>query len=289
MKKRMAIMLAALMVSALISMPVMAEEADMAGTWYVQSMEMDGTQMDASVLALMGISYTLDLNEDGTAVLAMGEQKLEGTWDEEGLNTGANIVPLELVDGELKIDQNGGVMIFSREAAEAEEFSMAPVVENPELSDFNGNWNAVTFVTLGVPLPIKLSAATDINLQIQDGAVAYTEMIYDLNNNSELTETIEKEFTATLGDDGTLFVDFSDEHVLINIVGGASGIRLTLHEDGTISGDIPELLETMEMLAAMSQESENTDAEAAAEEEGSSDGSSGGELLSSYFVFEKAE
>lgn len=289
MKKRIVLLLAAMMVSALISVPVMAEEADLAGTWYALSMEQDGMQMDASVLAAMGMSITMTLNEDGTAVLAMGDQETECTWEGQTLITEANELPMELNDGELTIDQNGAIMIFSKEAPEITEFSMAPAVEDPELSDFNGSWNTVTYVMLGIPMPIKLGASTEINLQIEDGKVAYTEMIYDLNtSSSEPTETIEKEFTATLEDGGILFVDFNEETVLSHILSGSSGIRLTLHEDGKLSGEIPELTETMEMFAAMSQGEENTDAEAA-DEAGSSGGSSSGEALSAYLVFEKAE
>jgi len=296
MKKLISLLLAVILVSALISVPVMAAQEDLAGTWYAHSIESDGTMMEGSLLASLGMVVTLTLNEDGTAVLSMAGQEIECTWEGETLILNESPVPIELTDGELKIEPNGSAIIFGKTAPEAADVSLAPVVENPELSDFDGTWNAVTYFAMGFPLPMKLSTATDCSLQIKDGAVAYTELNYDLNDTSEPINTIEKEFTAALGDDGTLFVDFNDEKVLVNIVPGSSGIRLTLHEDGKLTGDIPELTETMQMLSGASQAGENTDAQAAdasdapSDAEGSSGGSSsGGESMSAYIIFEKAE
>jgi len=297
MKKRIALLLAALMIASLISVPVMAAEANLAGTWYAQSMEMDGTAVDGSTMASMGMSFTLTLNEDGTAVLSMNDQEKECTWEGSTLIVNEEPAQMELVDGTIRIEINGAALVFGKEAPSAASVSLAPAVQNPELSDFNGTWNAVTYFAMGIPLPIKIGMSMEFCFRIEDGAVAFTQMDYDLNNNSELTGTIEKEFTATLNDDGTLFVDFNgEEDILKNIYPGGSGMRLTLHEDGQMTGEIPEMTEAMELLAAMSQAQENTDAEAAdaadapAEEESASDGSSsGGEAMSAYIIFEKAE
>ena len=59
MKKRIALLLAALMIASLISVPVMAAEANLAGTWYAQSMEMDGTADMLSALYMLWVQeYT---------------------------------------------------------------------------------------------------------------------------------------------------------------------------------------------------------------------------------------
>ena len=287
MKRKIAICIAAIMAAALIYVPVMADGEDLAGTWYAQSMEQDGSIIDGSVMAAMGMSVTLTLNEDGTAALSMADQENTCTWEGTSLIMEDHTVPMEVADGTLTIDQNGAKMVFTKEPPKAADTSLAPVIENPELSDFDGTWNAVTYYAFGLPLPIKISMGSDFTMVIKEGNVAYTERIYDLNNNSKLTETIEKEFTAKLDENGTLFVDFNGEEVLKNVVPGSSGIRLTLHEGDTLSGEIPELTETMEMIAAMSQGDENSEAETA---EGSSDGSSSGDMeMSAYIIFEKAE
>ena len=272
-----------------------AEDDDLIGTWYVLRMEQDGQTMDASVMASMGMEITAQFNEDGTGIISMAGQEIEGTFADGVFYKDDQEIPLVITDGLLEIENGGAKMVFSHEKPDT-TFSLAPVVEDPAPEDFEGVWSATTCMEFGIPMPISMMGEV-ISMEIKDGAVLYTESTFDLNAPDEVESAIEKEFTAEFQPDGTLYVDFDGESVMNNILSGPTGIYLTLHEDGKLSGEIPELTETMELLASMSAESENGEAEEAesadsvdAGDEGTSDGSSpGGMSTDAYILFEKAE
>lgn len=327
MKRFIAVMIAVLMLAmtAFAGTAMADGEGDLAGVWYVQSMIQDGMEVDASFIVSMGMSITLTLNEDGTASMEMtGQDKQEGTWTSDG-TTGTIAFASEIpftVDGEtivmtqpnleLEEGQTAPVMVFGREEPKAE--SMAPAVEGAKLSDFNGTWNATSIMTFGFPLPLAAMGG-EITMTLDEGKAAVNVVTRDLENHGEIKDTMEKEFTAEMTDEGTLYVDFGGDDILSAIQMQGSGIYLTLHEDGRLSGEIPEVTEAMKEMQAMSEESANQAAEQAesaepaegeaadAEEpavsvEGDSSGeagdsgesaSSGGESMEMYLIFEKAE
>ena len=287
MKKIIALLAACLMIMTMITGFTMAAEEDVVGTWYAQSMEQDGQKVDASILASLGMDIVITLDEDGTATMKMAGQEMTGTWSDGTIVFNDSPTQFELVDGQMKMGMNGAELILGKEPPEAMDVNLAPAVENPELSDFNGTWNAAAYVTMGMPLPLNMMG-TELSLDIKDGKAAYKEKTFDLNN-PEDTNEIEKEFSAKLDDDGTLFVDFDGEEVLSLVAPGSSGIRLTLHEDGRISGEIPEVTEAMKMFAESSSGDENENAEGAEGTEGDSSSSSGESMLDVYIIFLKAE
>lgn len=299
MKKLITILAAVMLTAALTGTAIASEAGDLAGTWYLATMVQDGMEVDASVVASMGMNITVTLNEDGTAIMDMSGSATEGTWTPDGgLQVEENPIPLQLVDGNLVIEQGNVKMVLSKEPPEIKTFTLAPAVENPQLGDFNGTWKSTLYQFMGISMPIKL-AGTEFSFTIQDGSVKYSETTYDMENNFAVLDTIEKEFSAKQAEDGTLFIDFAGEEVLSKLSPGCSGINLTLRQDGVLTGTIPELEEQMAQLAAMSAESataENAEAEAPGTDvqpaEGDSAGSSGGSSgadLSVFFVFEKAE
>jgi len=303
-KRLIAAVTALLMFMVVFSGMAGASETEQAGTWYLASGQQNGMNMDASLLSAMGMNMTLVLNEDGTAVMNMSGTEQQGAWDEEKSVLMFNEVeiPYEIKDGTLQISQEDGAMIFSREKPEVKPVELAPEVSDPQPGDFNGTWKAVTYVAMELPLPLKMMGS-DFTLTISDGVAHYQELIYDMNDNFAVTETIEHDFTATPDENGTLTIDFAGEAVLSKIAPGAGSIILTLHEDGQLTGTVPELDEQMEMLKGMSAQMQNAAAEAAenneaaegaseggeAASEGGSSGDSAGKDLSVYFILEKAE
>lgn len=312
MKKMIAKLIAAVMLISTVSAgAVMADgEEDLIGTWYLQSLQMEEQTIDASLIAAMGAEMTLTLNEDGTASMTMGapsidNQEKKGTWTSDGSAvTMAFVNDLDeeseivfMVEGEsLTLDQGGQIGIFGKEPPEAAA-ALAPAVENPELGDFDGTWNAASYAMFGLPVPISVLGA-ELSMTIEDGQVQITAVTKDLNS-GEATETLTQESSAELKEDGTLFVVLEDEAVLEALQMQGSGIYLTLHEDGRMTGEIPEMVELMKQLSEMSAESESTQAqdaetaepaENAAEGESEGDsGSSGEEAMDMYLIFEKAE
>ena len=331
MKKILAILIAAVLALSTCGVALAEEAADSpVGVWYLQSMEQqEGMQMDATVLSSMGMTLTLTLNEDGTAVMNMSGTEQEGTWTEDGtLNFGETPLTFSVEDGQLQFEQNGSKAVFGPEPAETKTYEITPAVTDPALEDFNGNYKAVIYYAMGMQLPMNV-LGVDFSLDIQDGKVAFTETDYDRENGYAVSGTVEKEFTAEVAEDGTLFVDFAGEEVLTALNLPVSGIHLTLHEDGLVTGNIPEIDQQMkeqtEQLQAMSEASqaegetaESAEGESPAEEaegespeavqeagefaeaegegasegdsEGGSSGSSSGSMdFTTYFIFEKAE
>lgn len=295
MKKLTALMAAFVMMFALITGSAMASEEDLTGIWYCELMEQDGQVVDGATMASMGMVTTVTLNEDGSAVLSMSGVDTEGTWTDGAIEINGNSVPFEINDGKMTIGDTENTMILGREEPVPVDLTMAPAVEDPELSDLNGTWNVTSYVTMGLSLPLKIVSGIDVSIVFQDGTAVYKETDYDTETHTEVTGTIELEIPAEIDEDGTIFLDFGGEKALESISPGASGIRLTLHEDGRISGEIPELNETLEMLKGYSEAAQNESAEEAegteADEEGGSSGgsSSGEEMFTAFFIFEKAE
>lgn len=295
MKKLTVLLAAFVMIFALITGAAMASEEDLTGIWYCELMEQDGQVVDGATMASMGMLGTITLNEDGSAVLSMSGVDTEGTWTDGAIEINGNSVPFEINDGKMTIGDAENTMILGREEPVPVDLTMAPAVEDPELSDFNGTWNVTGFVTMGLSLPLRIVSGIDVSIDFQDGTAVYKETDYDTETHTEVTGTIELEISAEIDEDGTIFLDFGGEEALASISPGASGIRLTLHEDGRISGEIPELNETMEMLKGYSEAAQNESAEEAegteADAEGGSSGgsSSGEEMFTAFFIFEKTE
>ena len=305
MKKTIAVLLAVFVMtmSVFAGLTFAAENEDLIGEWHIKSAIMDGTEVDASILSLIGMDMILTLNEDGSATMDMMSEIQEGTWTGAGtegtLSFGeeGNEIPFTVEDETLTIEQEGQSMVFGKDAAQFSGVDLAPAVTDAKAEDFNGVWNATTYVMFGIPLPIA-TYGVEITLTIEDGKAAVSEVLKDMSNNSEVTDTIEFEFATQMQDDGTLYVDFGGEPVLDQIGGmEASGVNLTLHEDGRLSGHIPEADEALASLAELSETVENTNAEEAepdteaadTEADGSSSGDSSSLSLEMYLILEKAE
>ena len=299
MKRITAIICAAVMLAASVfaGTAFAAEKEDIAGTWYISKMVQSGIEMDASSIAAMGMNMILTLNEDGTAVMEMSgslEEAEEGTWSfEDGIIDFGAEMTYTFEDGLLSLAQDDALIVFSREAAEAAAVSLAPAVADPKAEDFEGDWNANYYVAMGISMPLVMGGVK-ISVTIKDGKAFLHEEIIDLNNGGEITESKDMEFDATLEDDGTLYIDFNGEDVLDAIGMEASGVNLTMHEDGRISATSPEINEAIEALAALAAEvsaSSEEDAQAAQTEESEETGESdsGSYSLEMYLILEKAE
>ena len=297
MKRIIAIISAAVMLTASVfaGTALAAEKEDIVGTWYIQSMKQGEIEMDASTLAAMGMNMTITLNEDETAVMdATGSESQEGTWSfEKSTITFGNEVPFTIEDGQLILDQDGSTAVLGKEPAEAADTSLAPAVTDPKPEDFEGDWIGTTYAAFGIPLPLSLMGV-GITVTIKDGKAFLHEDIIDLNNNGEVTESKDMEFDTELQEDGTLYIDFNGEDVLSQLGMDASGVNLTLHEDGRISATSPEIIETLAMLAQLSEEinaetEDDPEAAPAEETEDTGDSDSDSYSMEMYLILEKAE
>ena len=275
-KTILAILIAAAMM--VTTLYVGADEENLEGVWYVESISQDGQTLDGTALSAMGMNMVLTLNSDGTATLdAMGTKNV-GTWTADGtINLNDSDVPYTFEDGALTLEQDGQVVKFSRESAETEPFTLAPAVENPELIDYDGEWKAVLMVSAGIQIPMDV-VSSDIVLSIEEGKVILAKSIIDQTNGGELLDTMEVECDSELTEDGTLHVDFNGADVFRNYdFTICKDMNLTLHEDGKMSGAIPDM-----------DNGESSGESAAVQNESADDTTDGEEdVPGTYLVFER--
>lgn len=275
-KTILAIMIATVMMAT--AMCVGASEENLEGVWYLGNISQDGQTLDADILSSMGMNMVLTLNSDGTATLDAMGTKNEGFWTADGtININDSDVPYTLQDGNLILEQDGQVMKFSREAAETDAFSLAPAVENPELNDFDGEWKAVLMVSVGIQIPMDM-VSSDISLVVENGKVILSKSIVDQTNGGEVLETMEVECDSDFIEDSELYVDFDGADVFRNYqLEKCEGMYLTLHEDGKMSGVLPDM------------DSGESSGESSADQNESADDTTDGEedVLGTYLVFER--
>ncbi len=171
------------------------------GLWYGISM-FDGT--DTYDLAAMGLDVTLELRDDGTAVLNMGGEAEEVTWqgDDSGLTIDTMAFTLQ-ADGSLLMEEDGMSMTFSQEE---------PVATVPTESDLTayasylGTWYC--------------------NL-VEDGDMKINPADWDMS------------ITLTLNEDGSALIATDDDMQSLSWRASEDGILVdtilvTMQEDGTL-------------------------------------------------------
>ena len=210
----------------------MAETTDYLGTWYLNEMTMG----DASFApAAMGMDLTMEIKEDGTAVLtAPSEEEAEqaATWTLDGETLTVTVdgedMTLTLQDGALKGEQGGMGMCFGREKVEAEVYEPAAVVEDAVEADYAGTWKSKYMEMKGNYIQASMFSM-DLTAVI-DGATMTLDGMYVFEN-----ATMESAFSG-----GALTHEGGDDEMY-------AGITAQLLEDGTMkltfdTGDEPLIL-----------------------------------------------
>ncbi len=112
MKKIVALTLVLVMVLALCACGGGSKTA--AGTWKLTGMTQDG-QDYSQYLSMLGMEITMVLNDDGTGTMeAMGE-KVDVTWDANGITSQGETISYTLDGDKLIMAQDGAEMIFTRQ------------------------------------------------------------------------------------------------------------------------------------------------------------------------------
>lgn len=175
MKKLISLILIVCMACMLI--PAMAE--GVTGTWYLVEMVANGATINP---AEMGMTWTMVLNEDGTAdnrMEMMGEvQEKSGTWALDGDTVTVTIddspAAFQLTDGKLVIDMDGQTAVFGQEAPEVSAKPAVVAAESEEA--FFGDWEISAVDMMGMYMNKDLFAAAgmdgfSVKLSVEAGKV----------------------------------------------------------------------------------------------------------------------
>ena len=229
MKKLISLALILMMSLSMLCCAQAADVADILGTWYMTSLEMEGMSINP---ASMGMEMVFVFNEDGTVTLqATDEEDETAFWTLDGdtvtIASGEGddeTMALVYAEEQLLIQEEGVTMILGREPAEADNAEIAPIHSAADIAEFDGEWNATVIAMEGMQMPIAM-LGMEIGLTISQGNV---QVIMD----GEVTS--ESDAAGNLVD-GALVVNFAFLGIDVeeNVV--------TLHEDGTLSVEIAML------------------------------------------------
>ncbi len=140
MRKWISIFLAILM----LAMPGLAEATSLEGTWNVTSMQTQGITIDD--MSMVGLSMSISLYADGTAFIVINGMEESGSWAQNGsvleiTDSSGEVQEFAILeDGTLSMEQEGGVLILTREdsasgSSEADAGAIAPSASGSSEAD----------------------------------------------------------------------------------------------------------------------------------------------------------
>lgn len=163
MRKMISLLMALMMLCALL--PVMAEGADLTGTWYLNALKVGETEINP---ATMGLEMSFELKDDGTGAISMaGEDAQSFTWTlkEDGtlaIAQNEDEMVFTVSEGRLEGDIGGGIGVFTREAPVAEAAPEHVAAESEDA--FIGVWTLSKVDMEGNLLPADMLSAAGLEL-----------------------------------------------------------------------------------------------------------------------------
>ena len=223
MKKMISILLVICL--AVMLVPAVAED-DVTGMWYLTRAQAQGVNM---VVVSDEFAITINFRADGTADLYSkypggDEERAECTWTFDGseisfIETDSSIAETaKYENGELILEQEGAVMILTRE--QYTPYVMSPAVKAESVENFYGTWVPSVSFQYGMMSDMDDVLPPALRSRLAISAEGMQE------TSSEGTVTV-YENPAVDPETGALTASFTVE-------GYAATIELTLLEDGTM-------------------------------------------------------
>ena len=228
MKKAFAAMMILCM---LLSAVAVAEAGDVAGTWYLNELVMEGMTMNP---ADMGMQVTMELKEDGTAAMtsSIDGTTTEGTWAQDGetvtVTTDGDEVAFALADGKLSADMGDGVMVFTKDQPEGETFAPAEPIQAAE-EDFAGAWKAEYIGMEGSYYPVSL-LGSDVTAKIEGTKITLDGFMF---SNTELPLEYADGALSMSGTDEESGTSMSVQAQMLE--GGMLAVQMDAGETGSFS------------------------------------------------------
>lgn len=117
MKKRLALLLALIMVCATV-LTACGSSSKVVGTWILSGAEVGEVKASDDDLKAFG-DFTMKFSSNGSVTVSNGGSDEVGKWKEDGdtitiSNSTTTEIKLELKDGELTTEQGGATLIFKK-------------------------------------------------------------------------------------------------------------------------------------------------------------------------------
>ena len=229
--------------------PVGDEGAPFLGTWYGQTMEMDGSTFS---LADFEIVMNLTLNEDGTMTLFDGEEETEGTWTvSDGVITVDSMQGVLLDDGSLSLDADGAKVIFTRDSeASAPVSTPAPAAPvGDEGAPFLGTWygqtmemDGSTFSLADFEIVMNLTLNEDGTMTLFDGEEE-TEGTWTVSDGVAMIDTMQ----AAVQADGTLRLEEDGATIVFTRDGEAAAPVIPTETEQSAAGNAADFTDRLEI------------------------------------------
>lgn len=181
MKKLLAVIIMLMLIAMLMPF-ASAEETGLAeGMWYLRTLITDEYEID---VAALGIDGSLELNENGQAMLRQSENEYKGTWRTESgviyVTMGGSDAEAVIDAGELILVNGSTVMKFTKE--KPGDQALAEVNPDAQPEDFNGEWACISLVMSkdgeAIVIPIMTAREQGINIPnilMDNGSMKFIE------------------------------------------------------------------------------------------------------------------
>ena len=211
-----------IMMAGLVCVNVYAlDDKDVIGTWYANSLTMDGLSVFHPGAIMMEMS--MEFKEGGKGEVITSSEESEPDVDEfEWKIDGDNIVitsddeVMEGVysDGNISIDMDGMTVALGQEKEEYKPYEPGKAVEDTKIEDFDGDWNSTLMSAFGMQVPtgtlfdmqmnLSISGGKATLVTIEDGTKTTAELEGELDQNALVLKSTEEK-TEDEEEDYSLF------------------------------------------------------------------------------------
>ena len=186
-----------IMMAGLVCVNVYAlDDKDVIGTWYANSLTMDGLSVFHTGAIMM--EMTLELNEGCKGKVTTSSEESEPDvndfeWEIDGDNlvitSDDEVLEGVYSDGNLSIDLDGMTMTLGQEKEEYVPYEPGKAVEDTKIEDFDGEWNSTLMSAFGMQVPTGTLFDMQLNLSISGGKAT----LVTIEDGTETTAELEGE------------------------------------------------------------------------------------------------
>ena len=185
------------------------DNKDVVGTWYANSLSMDGMNEFHPGAIMMEMS--MEISEDGKGKVTTASESEEADVDDfEWKIDGDNIIITSddevmegtYEDGKITISMDGMTVTLGQEKEEYKPYEPGKALTDTKLEDFDGEWSSSIMSAFGMQVPTGTLFDMQFNLTIDDGKATLvtiesgtettTELEGDLDTNALVLKSTEE-------------------------------------------------------------------------------------------------